>query len=191
MARGGKNSHVTARESNAMFAYWCDGENGRLREISDLARKFNRSRDTIYRVRRLFGWDERLKKIVTKTEAKTNQGLAKAKATTREILEGAFIKMAKAILDPGVVLTSEYTMTCLPELVSKLTALGRVLLEVEGKVPKEPGLGDTYNVNTVIYQGLSEEKRKEIDEERKRVDGEYDGILQRLAEKGRFDPSRN
>jgi hypothetical protein len=69
-------------------------------------------------------------------------------------------------------------------------AFDKELAKLERPEP-EGGMGDTYNVNTVIYQNLPEEQKQKIDEERKRIDGEYDGILQKLAAKGRFNPSGN
>ena len=160
MPGGAQNPKVTERESNEMFAYWCDGPNGRKRSMSEVARHFNRARNTIYAAKKQFQWDERYQKIVTKSEAAVDKDLIKKVATTKEILKGAFIKCAKAVLNTNFEPKIQDTATFC-DLIGKLTVLGRVMLEIDGDLPGEnAGKGDNHTHLHLNYGELSEAERE-------------------------------
>lgn len=148
---------VTEKEANEIYLYWISGKNGQKRQMSDVARRFNRARGTIYQIRKRFGWDKRYAGSIAKLEKETNKAVEKKIETTRELMRGAFLKMAKAVLDPQFILTVE-TIEDFSDIVGKFTILGRALLELEGELPSEQNRNSDLHLH-IDYDKLPKDER--------------------------------
>jgi hypothetical protein len=143
-ARGAR--HVTAPEAERMFAFWAAGDDGSPRSMETVAKHFKRGVNTVKRARLKYDWPARLQKILNEQSAKTDKAVGKKVATTREIIQGVFNKIAKELLNPDVKIEVKTTEE-FASLTMRLNQTGRTLLDLEG----EGGGGGNNTTNIFQY----------------------------------------
>lgn len=124
---------VSTDEAKTMFEYWL--ESGKC--ISAVARKFNRNRKTIMRLRKNNKWDEKNQTIIQRTHDKIIEKEVQAEVTTRQLLTAIVRKVARELLQTNYKIDPRPT---------DFVALARLVLELDGDLNPEgqkPG-GNTY-----------------------------------------------
>ena len=144
---------VRGKESDAMYQFWSGRGIGRCRTIREVMAKFNRGRTTIYKVRKRFDWDKRYAAAAKASRKATDRQVAKKVTTTRELMKGAFLKMAKAILDKNYDLRIK-NLDGFDRIAGKMATFGRQLLELEGEL--QPENRTSIHLYQTIANGIAE-----------------------------------
>ena len=141
---------TTQKERDQMFDYYVQVRfTGGIAEVS---RKFNRSRKTIYRWKRLDRWDQRYDKIKSKLNSRVDKAIERRDSRNigivRQVKDSIFEKLLKQLKN------KTYQVT-----VSELVSLIRLEVELTGELPSADGDNIVNIFNTI--PALDNDKQRE------------------------------
>jgi hypothetical protein len=131
-----KSNKCSENEANTIYEYWANGPDGGCRPVDQVARKFGRTKQTVYRLRKLYKWDDRYRISVDKAKESTDKRIEVKKQTTRDIIHGAMVMVAEAMLESDYEIKIE-SIGQFSKLANNLASFGRIMLELDGQLSPE------------------------------------------------------
>jgi transposase len=154
MARGAQPSAVAEREANEMFRYWCKVRD--TEGYSGVAKKFGRSRSTVYRLAKRKQWIERHDEIREKVQKDQDNKVYREEVTNLKLVRTIRNASAKRILSK---------LQADPDYVPSLqTLVNLIRLEEELSQSIDPSQQDdmTTNITQIIINRMPEEQRDDF-----------------------------